>query len=118
MTDDNLDRWRRFVERLKDKKFVIRISFLDRDDKLIENFQTFGVVSDITDNGLFIFKRIDNSEFVLPYDRDSIEKAKEGEYKTNNPFFIVNDPDYLTTWEILVDSPQDIIDIKKKGYHN
>ena len=66
---------------LNGKVFLIGLTFVDQDNKLIEQYQTSGTVDELTNEGLFHFKRADGSIFLLPYDNETIKEVAEGEYR-------------------------------------
>lgn len=108
--------WTELQKFLKGKVFLISLTFVDQDGKLIEQYQTSGTVDKLTNEGLLRFKRADGSIFRLPYDKETIEEAAEGEYKERATGNIIINPDYITTWEIQVNRIDNIEDIKQNGY--
>jgi len=66
------------------KIFLIGITFYDSNNKLLEQYQTAGIVEELTDAGLLIIRRKDNSLFPIPYEREAINKAEKGEYSPFN----------------------------------
>jgi hypothetical protein len=65
---------------------------------------------------LLIFKRADDSLFQLPFDEESIRETPEGEYREKSTGNIIINPDYLTTWEIKVNSTDNLDEMKQYGY--
>lgn len=108
--------WKELQIFLKGKVFLIGLTFVDQDEELIEQYQTSGTVDELTDDGLFHFKRTDGSLFQLPYDNETIREAAEGEYRERATGNIIINPDYTTTWEIQVNSTDNIEDMKQNGY--
>lgn len=108
--------WEELQEYLKGKMFMIGLSFIDKDGQLIEQHQTHGTVLELTNDGLFRIKQDDNSIFQIPYDKETIEKAKNSEYKEKRTGKIVINPDFITTWEITVTDADNVDKIKKHGY--
>src|SRR5580765_6390932 len=108
--------WEELQMFLKGKVFLIGLTFIDKDEKLIEQYQTSGIVEELTDFGLFKFKRTDGSIFQLPYDKETIKQAAKGEYKEKATGNIITDPDYITTWEIVVNNREEILEHKQKGF--
>lgn len=103
-------------EFLKGKVFLIGLTFIDNEGEFIEQYQTHGIVSELTDNGLIRIKRKDNSIFQMPYDKDTINKAEKGEYRLRATKEIVIDPDFLMTWEISTNGNDDLEQMKMYGY--
>lgn len=108
--------WDESKEYLKEKVFLIGLSFVDKNGDLIEQYQTHGTIVELTDNGLFKIKREDNSIFQMPYDSETIKKADKGEYRERSTGQIVKDPDYIMTWEITINENGDTNEIKKVGF--
>ena len=107
--------WKQFQKDIKGKVFLIGLSFLNENGIVIEQYQTFGVVEELTDIGLIRIKRKGNSIFQIPYDSKNITKAKEGEYRLKTTGEIVLNPDFLMTWEITT-KDMNLEAIKKYGY--
>jgi hypothetical protein len=103
-------------EFLQGKVFLIGLTFIDNEGELIEQYQTYGIVSELTDDGLISIKRKDNSIFQMPYDKDTINKADKGEYKLRATKEVVIDPDYIMTWEISTNGNDNLEKIKMYGY--
>ena len=103
-------------EYLKGKVFLIGLTFIDKEDEFIEQYQTHGIVSELTDDGLIRIKRKDNSIFQMPYDKDTINKADKGEYRLRATKEVVVDPDFLMTWEISTNGNYDLEKTKIYGY--
>lgn len=103
-------------EFLQGKVFLIGLTFIDKEGELIEQYQTHGIVSELTDDGLIRIKRKDNSIFQMPYDKDTINKADKGEYRLRATKEVVIDPDFLMTWEISTNGNDDLEKTKMYGY--
>lgn len=101
---------------LKGKLFLIGLTFVDQEDKLIEQYQTSGTVDELTNERFIKLNRNDGSVFQIPYDEDSIKKAAKGEYKEKSTGNIIKDPDYQTSWTISVKTTDNIEEIKKHGF--
>jgi hypothetical protein len=108
--------WKQLQEFLKGKTFLIGLTFVDQHGKLIEQYQTHGMVLALTDEGLFKIERSDGSIFQMPYDKDTIGTAKKGEYRERSTGVIVKDPDFIMTWEITTGDNDNLEDVKKHGY--
>ncbi len=103
-------------EYLQGKVFLIGLTFIDNEGELIEKYQTHGIVSELTDNGLIRIKRKDNSIFQMPYIKDTINKADKGEYKLRATKEVIIDPDYIMTWEIRTNGNNNLENSKMYGY--
>jgi hypothetical protein len=103
-------------EYLKGKVFLIGLTFIDKEGELIEQYQTHGIVSELTNDGLIRIKRKDDTIFQMPYDKETIKKAEKGEYKLRATKEVVIDPDFLMTWEINTNGNDDIEKTKICGY--
>ncbi len=101
---------------LKGKVFLIGLTFIDEDEKLVEQYQSSGTVGELTDNGFLKFNRNDGSVFQLPYDKEAINEAAEGEYKEKATGNIIINPDYITTWTIHVKRTDSLDEIKQNGF--
>lgn len=101
---------------LKGKVFLIQLSFFDPNEKLIEIYQTVGIVEEMLGNGLIRFRRREGGIFQLPYDEDVIEPLTEGEYKETKTGEKVAHPDYMMKWQINVNTRANLEDIKLRGY--
>lgn len=66
---------------LKGKVFLIQLSFFDPNEKLIEIYQTVGIVEEMLGNGLIRFRRREGGIFQLPYDEDVINLLLRGNIK-------------------------------------
>ena len=108
--------WEQLQKYLKGKVFLIGLTFIDQDQKLIEQYQTSGIVDELTNAGLFIFKRSDGSIFQLPYDKDTIKKAAKGDYRELETGKIIANPDFITTWEINIVDKSEIQKYKQNGF--
>jgi len=108
--------WEQLREYLKGKTFLIGLTFLNKNGDLIEQFQTHGTVSELTDDGLLRIKRNDGSIFQMPYNKDTIQQADKGEYRERTTGDIVKDPNFIMTWEITTTNDDNLEETKKHGY--
>ena len=108
--------WKKFKEQLKNKVFLIGLTFLNEKGELIEQYQTHGIIVELTDDGIFKIKKDDESIFQMPYDSDTIEVAKEGEYRERSTGIVIKNPDYIMSWEITLKENEDLEEIKKYGF--
>ncbi len=111
-------RWNYFKELIKGKVFLIGLTFIDHDEKIIEEYQTSGIVNELTDKGIFKFIRTDGSIFSLPYEPESIKPAAKGEYREKSTNNIIIDPDFITTWIIKLKSSEETSEIKREGFQS
>ena len=108
--------WEELQTFFKGKVFLIGLTFIDQDENVIEQYQTSGIVDELTDNGFFKFDRSNRSVFQLPYDDRAIKEAAEGEYSEKSTGKIIINPDYITTWTINVKTTDNLDDMKKNGF--
>jgi len=108
--------WEQLREHLIGKTFLIGLTFNDKYGDCIDQFQTHGIVEELTDEGLFIIRRKDNSIFQMPYLRDSIQKAEDMEYRETVSGDIIVNPDFIMTWEITTLENDNIDEIKRIGF--
>lgn len=108
--------WEEFKNFLKDKVFLIGISFIDENNELIEQYQTSGKVLELTDDGMIKLTRDDKGIFQIPYDIETMTEAEKGEYHEASTGKIVINPDYISTWEIAVSNQNHINEIKQFGF--
>jgi len=108
--------WEELKIFFKGKVFLIGLTFMDEDGNVIEQYQTSGMVEELTDNGFFKFNRNNACTFQLPYDERAIKKAAEGEYSEKSTRNIIINPDYITTWTIDVKSTDNLDDMKQNGF--
>ena len=108
--------WEEFKIFIKGKLFLVGIRFFDSNNKLLEQYQTSGIVEELTDKGFLILKRSDGNLFPLPYDKDAIQKAEKGKYTEHTTGTIIKDPDFIMTGDVEVKDPLNIELIKKNGF--
>ncbi len=82
------------------KRILIGLTYLDGNGQLMRQLQYHGVISRITEKGIFI--RLPNGEehCSLPPDVSVLEKASPGEYRLRSTGETVTNPDYLAQWTI------------------
>ena len=108
--------WEEFKIFVKGKTFLVGICFFDSDNKILEQYQTSGIIEELTDTGQLILKRNDGSLFPLPYDKNAIKKAKKGEYTEHTTGMVIIDPDFIMTGDVEVKDPLNVELIKKHGF--
>lgn len=108
--------YKQLKESLYGKVILVGLTFIDDNHELIEQYQTYGTVTELTEDGLIRIKRNDNSIFQMPYNEDTLNKADKGQYRLRATQEIVIDPDFLITWEISESGNEDLEMIKSQGY--
>ena len=108
--------WDEFRIYIKDKLFLVGLTFIDTNGDLVEQYQTHGTIVELTDDGLLKIKRVDNSIFQMPYDKDTIKKADKGEYRERSTGLIIKDPYYIMNWEITINENDNTNEIKAVGF--
>jgi hypothetical protein len=92
----------RNLQGLVGRTVLVGISFVDEDGVLLRREQAFGVVAEAAD-GVVTVRRADGEEpVVLPADEESFHPAKPGTYRLSSTGQQVVNPDYLTTWTVIV----------------
>ena len=108
--------WPELQTFLKGKFFLIGLTFIDQDGNVLEQYQTSGIVDELTDKGFLKFNRNNASMFQLPYDKRAIKEAAEGEYSEKSTGNIIINPDYITTWTIDVKTIDNLDEMKQNGF--
>lgn len=108
--------YKQLQEYLQDKVFLIGLTFINKEGELIEQYQTHGNVSELTNEGLIRIKRKDNTIFQMPYDKETIKKAEKGEYRLRTTKEIITNPDFIMTWEINTNDNDNLEKTKMYGY--
>ena len=98
------------------KILLIGITFLDADEKLIEQIQVYGPVLRVDPNGIVICRNGTHREFTIPADIHNLSTAKSGEYRLRSTGEIVADPDYLSSWTVRIASKNDIQHYSECGF--
>jgi hypothetical protein len=108
--------WEELQTFFKGKVFLIGLTFVDQEENLIEQYQTSGIVDELSNEGFLKFKRNDNSLFQVPYDKETIEEAVEGEYREKSTGNIIVNPDFITTWTVHIKTIESIPEMKANGF--
>lgn len=108
--------WRQLRNQLKGKVFLIGMTFIDEEGEVIEKYQTHGTVARLTVDGFFKIVRENKSVFTIPYVKETIKAAKEGEYREKATGETIKNPDFIMTWEVKITNQDNLEDIKKRGY--
>lgn len=97
------------------KTLLVGLTFLDTDEAVIEQYQTFGTIVSVSAASIVI-ERSDSRLFSLPPDLDNLQPASAGEYRLKISGEVVVDPDFTSTWEITVTGDTDIERYKDAGF--
>ena len=108
--------WKELKSFIKGKFFLIGLTFMNDDEDIVEEYQTSGIVEELTDDGYIKFKREDGSIFIVPYDNKAIASTAEGEYQEVSTGKIINNADFITTWEVKITGIDHLNRIKKNGF--
>lgn len=100
------------------KVILVGLAFLDQQEKIIEQYQTHGVIKVIDDKGMMKIERINMPDFTIPFDEESISKAEEGVYKETSTGIEIKNPDYLSSWTIRQDQPNSLERNKLYGFES
>jgi hypothetical protein len=105
------------MEKYKDKVILIGLTFLDKEGNLIEQYQTHGIIEEITKRSIIRVKRDDGSIFQVPFEEEAIQTAKPGEYRERSTGTIIRDPDYITSWSVTKTASSETMEsYKKEGF--
>ena len=88
------------LDDLLGKVLLVGITYYTRDDEFIEQKQFYGTVIE-ANNSIIRIKQKDGTEFTVPPDLSSTQKARPGEYKLRSTGEVVVDPDFLATWNLI-----------------
>ena len=88
-------------EKLIGKTILVGMTFYNENDELVERNQSWGEIVDIDENTIFI-KQKNGEEFTIPNDLSAIEVANPGVYKLHSTGEKVENPDYISTWNITL----------------
>ena len=88
-------------ENLIGKIILVGMTFYDKNDKFVEQKQNWGEIVAVNENTVFI-KQKDGEEFSIPNDPSAIESANPGEYKLRSTGEVVENPDFLSTWNVTL----------------
>jgi hypothetical protein len=98
------------------KVILIGITFVDKQNNLIEQYQTHGIIKMIDENGMMKIERSNLPVFTLPFDTSAISEAREGLYRESSSGAEINNPDYLTSWTVDCSEPDHIERNKLYGF--
>jgi hypothetical protein len=101
------------------KYVLVGITFLDREGRVIEQFQTYGPVVLVDDNTGIVLEKIDGSgNFCIPPDLNSLRPAPKGQYRLHSTGEILDDPDFISTWTVEKTRADTIEEYKRSGLTN
>lgn len=87
------------------KSVVVGFSYIDNDDKLMEQEQLFADIINFNERVCVIKLRSTGNEMTLPPDVEAFAEAPKGEYRINKTGEIVVDPDLTAVWTIRIPAP-------------
>ena len=88
-------------EKLIGKTILVGMTFYNKDDEFVEQKQSWGEIVAVTENTIFI-KQKDGEEFDIPNDPSAIEIANPGKYRLRSTGEVVENPDFLSTWNVTL----------------
>lgn len=89
------------------KHILVGITYLDHNEELIEQTQYHGHVIRINEHdGIVIKVYGEHEERTLPPALESIQIANEGEYRLRSTGEIVINPELITTWTSVKETPE------------
>lgn len=98
------------------KIILIGITFQNEYGDVIEEFQTHGLIKEIDSDGIMKIERMELPTLSIPFVEKCINVAVEGVYKEKSTDIKINNPDYLSTWLITIQNPEDIEKNKLYGF--
>ena len=112
----------RFKMKEKDiigKHLLIGITFLDKDENVIDQYQTHGKIMSIDSRqGLVIEKADGTGCYTIPPDINNLHSAPPGEYRIKTTGEVVVNPDFTSTWSVNKTKDSTIENYKKSGFSN
>ena len=88
-------------------RLLVGITYLDGIGEVSGTEQFCGQVLEVAD-GVVVVERPDGAEpALLPADADAYEPAAAGRYTLKGTGEIVQDPDFVTTWQVAVSTADD-----------
>ena len=88
-------------ENLIGKTILVGMTFYNKNDEFVEQKQSWGKIVAVNENTIFI-KQKDGEEFSIPNDPSAIEPANPGEFRLRSTGEVVENPDFLSTWNITL----------------
>ena len=87
------------LDELLGKVLLVGITYYTHDNEYIEQKQFYGTVVEANET-LVRIKQKDGTDFTLPPDLSSTQRARPGEYKLRSTGEVVVNPDFLATWNV------------------
>lgn len=88
------------------KVILVGLTYYTHDKQFVEQKQYHGTVIRADEKGIVI-RKSNGEEASLPPDLRSTKPAPPGEYRERSTGEIVENPDFLTTWNVVKDPPKD-----------
>lgn len=82
------------------KYLLVGITYLDKDEKVVEQYQTHGKILSVDEDAIVIEKTDGTGQYSLPPDTSSLQVATAGEYKLRCTGEIIVNPDLISTWTV------------------
>ena len=86
-------------ESLLGKVMLIGLTFYDHNDNMLERKQLWGTVTEANENKILVEQK-NGETFSLPPDLEAVKEAPPGEYRLHSTGEVVENPDFLTTWNV------------------
>ena len=91
---------------LPGKVILVGITYYTHDKQFIEQKQYHGTVIRADEKGIIV-RKSNGEEAWLPPDLRSTRVAPPGEYRERSTGEIVENPDFLATWNVVKDPPKE-----------
>lgn len=82
------------------KSVVIGFSYIDKDDKLIDQEQLFGDIINFNERVCVVKIKSTGNEMTLPPVVEAFAEAEAGEYRNKKTGEVITDPDLTVAWTI------------------
>ncbi len=88
------------------RRLLVGISYRDGEGELLHQEQFCGTVLEVVD-GVVVVDRPDSEQgsAVLPADAQAYDPAPRGRYVLGITGEVVQDPDFVTTWDVVAQDP-------------
>lgn len=94
---------------------MVGITVLDANENLVNQFQFFGTVIRISEEGIGIEREDTSDIFTLPPDIRGFSIAEPGEYRLRSTGEVIVDPDILSTWTVHSSTDKRNAELQKYG---
>jgi hypothetical protein len=88
-------------EKLIGKIILVGMTYYNKNNEFVEQKQFWGTIISINGNNIVI-KQKNGEEFTIPNDKRAIEPANPGEYRLRSTGEVVENPDFLSTWNVTL----------------